>query len=117
MIAQISLSDNPCCQFINEIPHWVFLLIHAAILLVALVFAVRGFGAGDSWFGWAFGLLALAELSYITYHVNLTLFLFAHTISEVLVLAAILVFGVTAVRRGLFRRAAEGRPGAGVGPR
>jgi hypothetical protein len=31
--------------------------------------------------------------------VNLTLFLFAHTISEVLVLAAILVFGVSATRR------------------
>lgn len=109
MIAQISLSDNPCCQFINDVPQWFFLLVHVAIFVVALVFAVRGFGAGDGWFGWAFGLLALAEVSYLTYHVNLTLFLFAHTISEVLVLAAILLFGVASVRRGLFRRAPEER--------
>lgn len=99
MLAQISLSDNPCCTFINDIPQWFFLLVHVAIFLVAVVFAVRSFGREDRGFGWAFTLLALAEVSYLTYHVNLTLFLLAHTISEVLVLIAIFLFGVSAVRR------------------
>jgi hypothetical protein len=99
MLAQISLSDDPCCSFINDLPQWFFLVVHVAIFLVALVLAVRSFGRGDGGFGWAFTLLAVGEVSYLTYHVNLTLFLLAHTISEVLVLAAILVFGLAAARR------------------
>jgi len=40
---------------------------------------------------WA--LFALAEISYMTYHLDITTFLFAHTISEVLdVVAFVLVF-------------------------
>jgi hypothetical protein len=99
VLAQISLSDNPCCTFINDIPQWFFLVVHIVIFLVAIVLAVRSFGRDDGGFGWAFTLLALAEVSYLTYHVNLTLFLFAHTISEVLVLIAIFLFGVSAARR------------------
>jgi hypothetical protein len=99
MIAQISLSDDPCCQFINDIPQWFFLLVHVAIFLVALVFAIRAFGGGESGFGWGFSLFALAEVSYLTYHVNLTLFLFAHTISEVLVLVGILLLAGSAARK------------------
>ena len=99
MLAQISLSDNPCCTFINDLPQWFFLVVHVAIFLVAAVLATRSFGRGDGGFGWAFTLLALAEVSYLTYHVNLTLFLFAHTISEVLVLVALIMFGVSAARR------------------
>jgi hypothetical protein len=37
-----------------------------------------------------FWLFALAEVSYLTCHVNLPLFMFAHTISGVLVLAGLL---------------------------
>ena len=104
MLAQISLSDNPCCQFINELPQWFFLVVHVVIFLFAIVFGFRAFGAGDRGFGWGFTLLALGEISYLTYHVNLTLFLLAHTISEVLVLVAILVLAATAARRGVFGR-------------
>ena len=51
------------------------------------------FGAGASTLGWAFSLFALAEISYMTYHLDWTVFLFAHTISEVLDLVAfVLVF-------------------------
>jgi hypothetical protein len=107
MLAQISLSDNPCCEFINDIPQWFFLLVHVVIFLFALVFAVRSFGAGESGFGWGFLLFALAEVSYLTYHVNLTLFLFAHTISEVLVLLGILVIAGSAARKGLFGRSVQ----------
>ena len=43
--------------------------------------------------GWGFTLYALAELCYMTYHLDWTVFLFAHTISEVLdLIAFILVF-------------------------
>jgi hypothetical protein len=98
-LAQISLSDNPCCGFINEIPQGVFLAIHGLIFLVALVFGIRSFGAGSQGFGWGFTLLALGEISYLTYHVNLTLFLLAHTVSEVLVLLAILVLAGSVARR------------------
>ena len=104
MLAQISLSDNPCCQFINELPQWFFLVVHVVIFLFAIVFGIRALGAGDRGFGWGFSLLALGEISYLTYHVNLTLFLLAHTISEVLVLVAILVLAGTAARRGVFGR-------------
>ena len=107
MLAQISFSDSPCCEFINDIPQWFFLLVHVVIFLVALVFAVRSFGAGESGFGWGFLLFALAEVSYLTYHVNLTLFLFAHTISEVLVLLGILAIAGSAARKGLFGRSAR----------
>ncbi len=41
----------------------------------------------------AFSLFAAAELVYMTYHLDWTVFLFAHTIAEVLDLAAfVLVF-------------------------
>ena len=104
MIAQISLTDTPCCDFINDLPQWFFLLVHVVIFLFAIVYGARAFGSGDQGFAWGFTLLALGEISYLTYHVNLTLFLLAHTISEVLVLLAILVLAGSAARRGVFGR-------------
>jgi hypothetical protein len=103
VIGQISLSDNPCCQFINDIPQWFFLLVHIAIFLVALVAGLRAFRAENRGLGWGFTLLAIGEISYLTYHTNITLFLFAHTISEVLVLVAILVIASSLMRRGVAR--------------
>ena len=108
MLAQISLSDNPCCSFINDIPQWFFLTVHVVIFLFALVFAIRAFGAGEPVFGWGFMLFALAEVSYLTYHVNLTLFLLAHTLSEVFVLLGILLIAGGAAKKGLF--GASSRP-------
>jgi hypothetical protein len=107
MLAQISFSDNPCCEFINDIPQWFFLLVHVVIFVIALVFSLRAFGASEQGFGWGFMLFALAEISYLTYHVNLTLFLFAHTISEVLVLLGILMIAGSAARKGLFGRSVQ----------
>ncbi len=105
MLAQISLSDNPCCQFINDVPQWFFLLVHVAIFLVATVLAVRAFGVDARNVGWGFALFALAEVSYLTYHLNVTLFLLAHTVSEVLVLLAIVLIGVGVLRRDTVERA------------
>jgi hypothetical protein len=97
----------PFGQFINVIPPAVFLLIHIAAGGIGAYFAYRSFGAGANVLGWAFALYALAEASYITYHLNWTVILFAHTVSEVLdLLAFILVFSVAA------RSLLTGRPGA-----
>ena len=96
---QIQILEEPCCRFINEVPQWAFLAIHGVIFLFALVFGIRAFSAGSQGFGWGFTLLALGEISYLTYHVNITTFLLAHTISEVLVLLAILVLAGSVARR------------------
>src|SRR4051794_37923842 len=80
----------PLGDFVNQIPPIVFLGIHAVAFVIAAVFAQRAFGAGISGLGWAFALFGLAEISYMTYHLDWTTFLFAHTISEVLDLLAFL---------------------------
>jgi len=86
----------PIGTFVNQIPAPVFLVIHLTAFLIGAYFAWRSFGAGASLLGWGFALFALAEISYMTYHLDWTVFLFAHTISEVLDLVAfILVFTAT----------------------
>jgi hypothetical protein len=88
----------PVGDFINFIPPWGFLLIHLVLFAIGAYFAQRSFGAGASTLGWGFTLFALAEICYMTYHVDWTTFLFSHTISEVLDAGAfILIF--TAVSR------------------
>ena len=89
----------PFGDFVNQIPAAGFLLIHLAAFAVGAYFAWRSFGVGASTLGWGFSLFALAEISYMTYHLDWTIFLFAHTISEVLdLLAFVLIF--VAVTRG-----------------
>ncbi len=86
----------PIGDFVNQIPAPIFLLIHLTAFAAGAYFAYRSFGAGVPLLGWAFSLFALAEISYMTYHLDWTVFLFAHTISEVLNLVAfILVFMAT----------------------
>lgn len=90
----------PIGAFINAIPAPVFMAIHLVAFLIAAVFAQRSFAANARDFGWAFALYALAELSYFTYHMDWTVFLFAHTISEVLDLLAFIILFTGLVRRG-----------------
>lgn len=87
----------PIGDFVNNIPAPIFLLIHLTAFAIGAYFAWRSFGSGATLLGWGFALFALAEVSYMTYHLDWTVFLFAHTISEVLdLLAFILIFaGVT----------------------
>ena len=87
----------PIGDFVNQIPAPIFLLIHLTAFAIGAYFAYRSFGAGVPLLGWAFSLFALAEISYMTYHLDWTVFLFAHTISEVLNRGAfVLIFaGVT----------------------
>jgi hypothetical protein len=83
----------PFGDFVNQLPPIAFLAIHAVLFLAGAYFAWRSFGTGASLLGWAFAVFALGEVSYMTYHLDWTTFLFAHTISEVLVLVAfVLVF-------------------------
>jgi hypothetical protein len=89
----------PIGDFVNQIPAPIFLVIHLAIFGVAAYFAWRAFGAGASAFGWGFSLFALAEISYMTYHLDWSVFLFAHTVSEVLVLGGIVLVFAGAARR------------------
>ena len=92
----------PFGDFVNQIPPIVFLGIHTVAFLLAVFFASRAFSAGIPVLPWAFVLFAAAEISYMTYHLDWTTFLFAHTISEVVDLAAfalVFVAAVATVRR------------------
>ncbi|HEX9043648.1 MAG TPA: hypothetical protein VF802_01360 [Candidatus Limnocylindrales bacterium] len=83
----------PFGDFINAIPPIGFLTIHVVLFAIGAYFAWRSFGSGAKTLGWAFTLFSLAEISYMTYHLDWTVILFAHTISEVLdAVAFILVF-------------------------
>ena len=99
----------PFGDFINQIPAPVFLLIHLTAFLIAAFFAWRSFGAGATILGTAFSLFALAELSYMTYHLDWTVFLFAHTISEVLDLLAFILVFVAATQRAFIGSPAPAR--------
>lgn len=93
----------PFGGFINAIPMPVFLVIHLAAFAIGAFFARKAFAGGASEFGWGFSLFALAELSYLTYHLDWTVFLFAHTISEVLDLLAFIMIFAGAARSVLAR--------------
>ncbi|HEY8477881.1 MAG TPA: hypothetical protein VIN09_13540 [Chloroflexota bacterium] len=89
----------PIGQFVSLLPPAVFLLVHLVAFAVGAYFAYRSFGAGLDVLGWGFALYALAEIVYMTYHLDWTVFLFAHTIAEVLDLVAfVLVFAAVAKR-------------------
>lgn len=99
----------PFGDFVNQIPPIGFLAIHIVLFALGGYFAWRSFGAGASTLAWAFSLFALAEISYMTYHLDWTTFLFAHTISEVLDLLAFVLVFVAATRTVLGRSSATAR--------
>jgi hypothetical protein len=97
----------PFGDFVNSIPPVGFLAIHVALFLIGSFFAWRAFSAGVTTLGSGFALFALAEISYMTYHLNWTTFLFAHTISEVLDLGAFALVFVAVSRTLLDRSSAS----------
>jgi len=99
----------PFGDFVNQLPAPVFLAIHLVAFLIGAYFAWRSFGAGSTLLGAAFSLFALAEISYMTYHLDWTVFLFAHTISEVLDLAAFILVFAAATQRVLTSAPAPSR--------
>jgi hypothetical protein len=96
----------PIGDFVNFIPAPVFLLIHLTAFAIGAYFAWRSFSADAAMLGWAFTLFALAEISYMTYHLDWTVFLFAHTVSEVLDLAAFVLVFAAATQAGWSRLSA-----------
>lgn len=88
-------------EIVNQIPPPVFLTIHVVLFLIGAFFAYRSFTANARLLAWGFALFALAEISYMTYHLDWTTFLFAHTISEVLDGAAFVLIFVGAAQGAL----------------
>jgi hypothetical protein len=98
----------PYGDWINELPTSFFLTVHIAAFAIGAGFAWLAFKRELSLLGAAFSLFAAAELVYMTYHLDWTVFLFAHTIAEVLDLAAFVLVFVGAVVQVLVRRPAFG---------
>jgi hypothetical protein len=108
------LLDNPCCEFINRLPWGFFLAVHVALFALGAYLAWRGFSARDRLMGTGFLLFAVGEVAYASYHVNITQFLFAHTIAEVLVGVAFVLLFAAFARRGIgVATAAREQVGAG----
>jgi hypothetical protein len=86
----------PIGGFLNQLPPAFFLVVHLVAFVAAAYFASRAFAADIRPLAWGFVLYAIAEISYMTYHLDWTVFLFAHTISEVLDLVAFVLVFVSA---------------------
>ena len=86
-------------DFMQLVPHWGFIIIHSTLILMGFILARKAKGAGYGTAGTGFLLFCLAELSYITYHLGATHFLFAHTIAEVLDALALLTIGIGLARK------------------
>jgi hypothetical protein len=98
----------PYGDWINELPTEFFLSVHIAAFAIGAGFAWLAFKRELSLLGTAFSLFALAEVTYMTYHLDWTVFLFAHTIAEVLDLAAFVLVFAAAVVQVVLRRPAIG---------
>ena len=91
----------PYGQWVNQLPTSFFMVVHIAAFVLGAGFAWYAFKRELSLLGAAFSLFAAAEVSYMTYHLDWTVFLFAHTISEVLDLLAFVLVFVAAGQRVL----------------
>jgi hypothetical protein len=86
----------PYGSWINDFPTGFFLVVHIAAFALGAGFAWLAFKRELKLLGFGFSLFAAAELVYMTYHLDWTVFLFAHTIAEVLDLVAfVAVFAAT----------------------
>ena len=90
----------PFGDFINQIPPGVFLVIHLTAFATGAYLAWRSSATAPG-LATGFVLFALAEISYMTYHLDWTVFLFAHTVSEVLDLAAFILIFAAVSRHAL----------------
>lgn len=97
----------PYGDWINELPTAFFMVVHIAAFALGAGFAWLAFKRELTLLGVAFSLFALAEVTYMTYHLDWTVFLLAHTIAEVLDLVAFgLVFAAAVLQ--VVRRPALG---------
>lgn len=98
----------PWGSWINELPTEFFMVVHLAAFAAGATFAWFAFKRELTLLGLGFSLFAAAEVVYMTYHLDWTVFLFAHTIAEVLDLAAFVLVFAGAVAQVAFSRAALG---------
>lgn len=115
LAAAPQLLDHPVDVIVRDLPWGFFLVVHIALFVVGAYCALRAYEKGQSLFGTGFVLFALAEISYMTYHVNITNFLFAHTISEVLDGVAFVLLFAAAAQKGVLSWAGGPRAKAAVG--
>jgi hypothetical protein len=87
----------PWGSWINDLPTGFFMVVHIAAFALGATFAWTAFKRELGLLGTAFSLFAAAELTYMTYHLDWTVFLFAHTIAEVFDLVAFVLVFVAAV--------------------
>jgi hypothetical protein len=87
----------PYGDWINEFPTGFFLVVHVAAFALGAGFAWAAFKKELTLLASAFSLFAAAEIVYMTYHLDWTVFLFAHTIAEVLDLVAFVIVFAAAV--------------------
>jgi hypothetical protein len=87
----------PWAGWVNDLPMEFFMAVHIAAFALGAGFAWLAFKRELALLGIAFTLFAAAELTYMTYHVDWTVFLFAHTIAEVLDLVAFVLVSAAAV--------------------
>ena len=97
----------PYGDWVNELPTGFFLVVHIAAFAIGAGFAWLAFKRELMLLGSAFSLFAAAELVYMTYHLDWTVFLFAHTIAEVLDLGAFVLVFVAAVYSAVRRPVLE----------
>ena len=97
----------PYGNWINEFPTGFFLVVHIAAFAIGAGFAWLAFKRELTLLATAFSLFAAAELVYMTYHLDWTVFLFAHTIAEVLDLVAFVLVFAGAVFAVVRRQALE----------
>ena len=97
----------PYGSWVNELPTGFFLVVHIAAFVVGAGFAWLAFKRELTLLATAFSLFAAAELVYMTYHLDWTVFLFAHTIAEVLDLTAFVLVFAAAVFQAVRRPALE----------
>jgi hypothetical protein len=95
----------PWGSWINDLPTEFFLVVHITAFALGAGFAWLAFKRELALLGSAFSLFAAAELVYMTYHLDWTVFLFAHTIAEVLDLTAFVLVFTAAVYAALRRPA------------
>jgi hypothetical protein len=98
----------PYGSWINDLPTAFFMVVHIAAFTLGAGFAWLAFKRELNLLATGFSLFAAAELVYMTYHLDWTVFLFAHTIAEVLDLTAfVLVFAAAVWQAVGARRTAE----------
>ena len=97
----------PYGSWINDLPTGFFLTVHVVAFAIGAGFAWLAAKRSLQLLAAAFSLFAAAEIVYMTYHLDWTVFLFAHTIAEVFDLVAFVLVFAGAVYETVRRPALE----------